>query len=220
MKKILTTACILVSCVSVAYGADNSETLKTESPNARIFLGGNIGMNINSWSNDVKSVMGDIGVTMPYTNFALGAEIGVKFLPYENMYNIAINAEYKYMFDSGTEINYPASEGINEITVGFSSLGFNIENYFRISNTNNKRFDLIAGVGYTQITERATIEYKYLPDDKGKDKGSSIALTFGAEGQITDHISLIFKPRIYFMTAKDSDLDTMFDINAGIRYTF
>ncbi len=216
MKKLLTTTCLLASCASLAYGADNVETASTDSRIARVFIGGNIGMNTNFWSHYATDPMDSIGVTLPSLNFTLGAEAGVKFFPYEQMYNLGVSAEYNYMFDSGATINSPASEYINDITVGFSTIGFNIENYFRVSNANNKRFDLIAGIGYAQITERVSVEYNTIDD-----KASSIALTFGAEGQLSDHISLIFKPRVYLMTVtKNNDLSAMFDINAGIRFTF
>lgn len=219
MQKLLTTTCLLASCASMAYGANYTTNPKTDSP-VRVFVGGNIDMNINSWSTDAKNTMDDIGVTLPSNNLALGAEVGVKFFSYAKMYNLGISAEYNYMFDSGATINAPASEYIDEITVGFSSLGFNMENYFRVSNEDNKRVDLIIGVGYAQITERVSTQIAGYINDLS-DKGSSIALIFGAEGQINDYISWTVKPKVYLMTAtKNSDLSAMFDINAGIRFTF
>ena len=170
--------------------------------------------------------MDQINTELPGLNLGLGAEAGIKFGAADKIYNFGVSVAYDYLFDSAADIGYPYDQLVSEISTGFSTISIYFDNYIRFADNAGKRSDLVLGVGYTNGTERirmtaTQLGYEYgLDTTDGDDTGSFIGLKIGYLQQITSNVDFSAMLRMFIPTVSESDIGSIFNISAGIRYNF
>ena len=222
MKKIILTSICAFGLVGTAW----AETAPTSELPIKVFAGANVAMTMPMWSNDLNDIMDQINTELPGLNLGLGAEAGIKFGATDKIYNFGLSIAYDYMFDSAANIGYPYNQLVSEISTGFSAIGIYFDNYIRFADNAGKRSDLVLGIGYTNGTERIQITttqlgYTYeLSTIDSDDSGSLVGLKIGYLQQITSNLDFSAMLRIFIPTVSEGDLDSIFNVSAGIRYNF
>ena len=222
MKKAILTGICALGLVGTAW----AETASTSELPIKVFLGANVAMTMPVWSDDVNDIMDQINTELPELNLGLGAEAGIKFGAADKIYNFGVSVAYDYMFDSAADIGYPYDQLVSEISTGFSTISIYFDNYIRFADNAGKRSDLVLGVGYTNGTERirmaaTQLGYEYgLDTTDGDDTGSFIGLKIGYLQQMTSNVDFSAMLRMFIPTASESDIGSIFNISAGIRYNF
>ena len=220
-KAILTGICAL-GLVGTAW----AETVSTSELPIKVFLGANVAMTMPVWSDDVNDIMDQINTELPGLNLGLGAEAGIKFGAADKIYNFGVSVAYDYMFDSAAEIDYPYDQLIYEISNGFSAISVFFDNYIRFADNAGKRSDLVLGIGYTNGTERMQMTPEQLGYAYGlntidvDDTGSFVGLKIGYLQQITSNLDFSAMLRVLIPTGNGGDVDSIFNLSAGIRYNF
>ena len=222
MKKAILTGICALGLVGTAW----AETASTSELPIKVFLGANVAITMPVWSDDVNDIMDQINTELPELNLGLGAEAGIKFGAADKIYNFGVSVAYDYMFDSAADIGYPYDQLVSEISTGFSAISIYFDNYIRFADNAGKRSDLVLGVGYTNGTERirtaaTQLGYEYgLDTTDGDDTGSFIGLKIGYLQQITSNVDFSAMLRMFIPTVSESDIGSIFNISAGIRYNF
>lgn len=210
MKKTLLFALATMVSVNSAIAVENKSKFNW-------FAGGSAAISNITWDDDVVDFLDPIEISE--TNFSLGAEIGGKFGDYNNIYNFGLTINYDYLFDSNANIPAPYSSVILKITTGFSALSASFDNYIRIDSTNNKRSDLVFGLGFARITERVFIKdtSDYYSDD---DSGGAMVLKLGINSELTNYLDWNINLRAFIPTNSDSDVDLLTNISVGLKFKF
>lgn len=222
MKKTILTSICALGLVGTAW----AETAPASELPIKVFVGANIAMTMPVWSNDLNNIMDTINTELPELNLGLGGEAGIKFGANDKIYNFGLSIAYDYMFDSAADIDYPYDQFVSEISTGFSAISIYFDNYIRFADNAGKRSDLVLGIGYTNGTERiqmtaTQLGYAYgLSTTDGDDSGSFVGLKIGYLQQITSNLDFSAMLRIFIPTVSEGDLDSIFNISAGIRYNF
>lgn len=216
MKKIL----IVGSCFAVALTGFSSYSM-----NIKPFVGGNLAVNGVVWADDVKDPMDAAGIDLPTSLFGIGFEAGVKFNR-ENMYIPALTVAYDYMFNSEADIDAVTKPNISSFDVGFSAISATFDNYLRVSGNSRHRQDIILGIGLGSATERVTMKTTSLGKANGyadideDENGTIFIFKIGYNYQISNHVDWYLNGRWFFPTESKRDIESLFNMNAGIRFLF
>lgn len=216
MKKIL----IVGSCFAVALTGFSAYSM-----NIKPFVGGNLAVNGVVWADDVKDPMDAAGIDLPTSLFGIGFEAGVKFNR-ENMYIPALTVAYDYMFNSEADIDAVTKPNISSFDVGFSAISATFDNYLRVSGNSRHRQDIIFGIGLGSATERVTMKTTSLGKANGyadideDENGTIFIFKIGYNYQISNHVDWYLNGRWFFPTESKRDIESLFNMNAGIRFLF
>ena len=222
MKKAILTGICALGLVGTAWAG----TAPASELPIKVFVGANLAMTMPVWSNDVNDVMDQISTELPGLNLGLGAEAGIKFGAADKIYNFGVSVAYDYMFDSAADIGYPYDQLVSEISTGFSAISIYFDNYIRFADNAGKRSDLVLGIGYTNGTERMQMTPEQLGYAYGlntidvDDTGSFVGLKIGYLQQITSNLDFSAMLRVLIPTGNGGDVDSIFNLSAGIRYNF
>lgn len=217
MKKLIIPVLVIMISASGAIAQEQNQKIHW-------FVGGNALISNTIWSDDVADAISPI--KLAETNFGLGAEAGGKFGGYNNIYNLGLTFNYDYLFDAGADIPSPYDSIFSEITTGFSAISASFDNYVRIDTTENKRTDLVLGIGYTRATERGamkTTAYGQLNgyyDDSSKEDGDVVVFKLGVNSELTNYLDWSVSLRAFVPTNSDSDMDLAAILSAGLRFKF
>ncbi len=212
MKKVLfATACLFTL---------HNQCLATD---VNLFVGANVGVTGIMLGNELKKTEIDGVWDVPTSYFGVGAEFGARFFR-DDVYNCGLVLGYDYMFDSKTNINDNYKPYISYSKVGFSALSAVFDNYVRISGRYGYRQDIVIGVGLANVTERlyfsptalgvTTYNLEYVDE---RDDGLAAVLKLAYNVRIGNHEGYVSGK--YFYTG-EKDVDSMFNLNIGIRYLF
>ena len=218
MKKnlLITGACVAslfdVSC----FGAT---TIKP-------YVGANVAITGVAWTNELKDMTEDL-FELPTSFWGMGFDFGARFAN-DNIYNCGLTLAYDYVFDSKARITSYAKPYISSVKTGFSAFGLTFDNYLRVSEKDEKRGDIVLGLGLANIKERIYL----LPTAAGianglektdaRDNGGAFILKIGYNSKIDDNWDWNITGR-WFITSGDSDekdFDAMFILSFGARYVF
>ncbi len=191
---------------------DQQNTL-TEK-NVNFFIDGTAGINFISWEEAKKQ-----GIELPTYNLILGTSAGIQVLPKTQIYNIGFNISYDYMFKSNSDLYYPASAIFKELKIGFSAIGLGLDNYIRLSYKDNKRNDLMLGIGFAQTTAYGSYDSIYGSENE-KSNHNMLTFLVGATTQLTDNLNLIIKGKLYIPTESNISVSNLFSLTGGIRLSF
>ena len=189
------------------------------------FVGGNLAINGVSYSDDTKDAMDNVGIDLPETFFGLGFEAGVKFAT-DNLYNAAVTFAYDYAFDAEADIDSFTKDYISSLDTGFSAISATFDNYLRVSGEAKHRQDIVLGSGLGNATERIKMTTTTLGKANGlydideDDDGTVVVLKVGYNYQISNHLDWYVNGRWFIPTDSDSDVDALFNANAGVRFVF
>jgi len=217
MKKLMLTLPVIV-ILSVNTSFADTTPLK-------IFVGANAAYNTVTWGKPVRDIEKLLDTDFAEANLGLGIEAGIKYAP-DEIYNLGFTFNYDYMFDSSAVISDAAEPFLSEIETGFSAIGLSFDNYIRFANDNNKRSDLVFGIGLARVTERGeltptTLGYvNGLNHTKFSDDGSALMFKVAYNQEMTENIDLVFAIRIFGMDGKKGDIESIVNISAGVRYNF
>lgn len=180
-----------------------------------VYIGTNISYNVMSYNSEMS---------LPYTKFpesywGAGAELGIKFSEKDNKLNFGFLVSYDYLWDKEIyTLDYPIAK------IGFSSIGIGFDNYIEISKQDNKRTDLVLGVGIAQATENASIDIPSSYSFSGYHASESVKdnvflLKLGVNTQMTENIDLYTSAR-FFIPEKDTGIDFVLSVQTGIKFNF
>lgn len=214
-------------CLILCLGSVISAGAFADAKTLEVFVGGNFAWNTAEWNKYAKdAVEYGLGTKLPTVFLGAGAQIGVKWAP-DRIYNTGVSFSYDYMLDSVGEIHSYAKPYVSKLSTGFSVYGLNWDNYIRVSNAENKRSDIVLGLGFGRMTERIhfvpTADGRYYYDFENADVsdwGSSIIIKLGVLSQLTNRWSWFANGR-YFLPPQDKgDLEALFNLSLGLNYTF
>ena len=217
MKKVLTSISCLV-CGLTCFSA--------YAVNIKPFVGANIGLNGVEYADNIKYATNEEGIELPESFFGIGGELGVKFET-EKVYSAAITFAYDYTLNSKADIDVASNAYISSAEVGFSAWGITFDNYIRVSGKSPHRQDIVLGLGLFNANERfkmnvtdlakTTYGLSNVDDD---DDGTVVVFKVGYNYTMSKHIDWYLNGRLFIPTDSKSDIDAMFNMNAGVRFLF
>jgi len=193
-----------------------SPAVASENMTIKPYIGANLNTAFVSYSNDTEDVMDYYGIDLPTAYFGVGFEGGLRFGNIKETWNGGLALTYDYLFDSQAAVD---NLYINEVEVGFSAWTIGFDNYIRIAKEDNKRTDLILGVGFGQATERINISGMGL-SEKYSDDGGIFVLKFGANIQIAEYVDWSTTIRGFIPTGEDTDVDVIIAVQTGLKLHF
>lgn len=187
----------------------------------RVFVGGNFSVTDAVWTDEGKQNAQDIFGTkdMPKFHAGIGGVIGARYAT-RDIYNVGASLSYDYMLNSKKELN--VATGYYNYSTGFSAIGLTFDNYIRLfkqTYKENRRGDLLFGIGPARVTARAkadTIIGKVSSDDY--DYGMVIKL--GYNGQIDQDWDWFVHARWFFVPGNDNDVNSLLNLSVGVTYNF
>lgn len=113
-----------------------------------------------------------------------------------------------------TMTDFLASTALNKLKLHTNIISFTFDNYIRLNNSRDHRFDIVLGVGVADIETNMNL----------LDVGVSIsshaaALKAGMELELTDVVSLTAGSRMY-VPVSGQFYSTQYDLKAGIKFSF
>ena len=115
---------------------------------------------------------------------------------------------------------------ISSVDMGFSAISVTFDNYLRVSGEAKHRQDIVLGIGLGNATERIKMttttlgKANDLYDIDEDDDGTVVVLKVGYNYQISNHLDWYVNGRWFIPTDSDSDVDALFNANAGVRFVF
>ena len=205
MKKILIIG-IATACINSSFAKD---------ADLRPYVGGNINYNFVSFSSTVEDMMSYYDVSLSEGYFGVGLEGGIKFGNIKNTWNGGILFAYDYLFDSSASV-YDLY--IDDVKTGFSAWNVGFDNYIKLDEENNNRYDLILGLGFGQATERIKISGTGLTENYSDD-GGVFVLKLGTNIQINEKLDWYASIR-GFIPTKSGDVEHIISMQTGIKFNF
>ena len=206
MKKIIIPA-LCAFCITPAIADDTI---------VRPYIGANINADFISYSAEMDEVMDYVGLHFSDSYFGIGLEGGVKFGSTNNIWNGGLAVAYDYAFDTSASVT---NSYIKNAESGFSAWNIGFDNYIRVDNKDNKRTDLIFGIGIGKGTERS---YWSVPDVITVDEKESttmFVLKFGTNIQLNETVDWYTTLRD-FIPSKDEIIKNVISIQTGIKLNF
>lgn len=180
------------------------------------YIGAGLNVNFASYSSDMEYAMDYFGVDLPTSYFGLGVEGGIKIGYKKNVWNGGLSIAYDYIFDSSAVIENPY---IEDVGVGFSAWNIGFDNYIRIAKEDDKRTDLIVGIGVGQATERISIEAPGVLSLDDSSDSTVVVLKFGTNIPLSETVDWSTTIRA-FIPSKDYDVSSVISVQTGIKLNF
>ena len=217
MKKYLTLgACAASLFVNNCLGATEIKP----------FIGANFALTGAVWTESTKDATEDL-FDLPTSFWGFGFDVGARFAN-NNMYNCGLTLAYDYVLDSKADIKSSAKPYLLSVETGFSAFSFTFDNYLRVSEKDEKRSDVVLGIGIANVKERAyllpTLAGEAIGIEKTEehDTGGAFVFKIGYNSKINENTDWSVMGR-WFITSGDSnekDIETMFNLSFGLRYSF
>ncbi len=216
MKKYLTSALI-----ASLFGIANAN-----ATDVKPFFGANFALTGVVWTESTKDATEDV-FDLPTSFWGFGFDFGARFTN-DNMYNCGLTLAYDYVLDSKANIKSIAKPYILSVETGFSAFSLTFDNYLRVSEKDEKRSDIVLGIGMASVKERAYLlptaagELNGIEKTDEHDTGGAFVFKVGYNSKINDNVDWGITGR-WFITYGDSnekDVETMFNLSFGLRYTF
>ncbi len=216
MKKYLTSALI-----ASLFGIANAN-----ATDVKPFVGANFALTGVVWTESTKDASANVW-ELPTSFWGLGFDFGARFTN-DNMYNCGLTLAYDYIFDSSARISSIAKPYILSVETGFSAFSLTFDNYLRVSEKDEKRSDIVLGIGMASVKERLYL----LPTSVGTlngiekiddyDTGGAFIFKVGYNSKINDNMDWGITGRwfITYGNSNEKDVETMFNLSFGLRYSF
>ena len=205
MKKILFPI-VGILCVSSAFAED-----KFVNP----YIGANANFNTVTYGSDMNALAAMIGVDLPVFYMGVGLEGGIKLGNKKHIYNSGFSFAYDYIFNSSAGIE---NAYIDKAEMGFSDWNVGFDNYIRISNEDNKRTDLILGVGIGQAHERISIKALGISENISN-SDEVFVVKLGSSTQLSKNIDSYVVLRS-FMPFNNGDIKYVVSFQLGVKFHF
>lgn len=190
------------------------------------FIGANISITAVAWTDELKETSKDIW-ELPTSFWGIGMNTGLRFLN-DNMYNFGVTLSYDYNGDSKAKITSDAEPYLSSVRAGFSMLTAMFDNYLRVSDKDEKRLDLILGLGLSSVRERTYI----LPTKEAMlngmekiddyDIGGAVVFKLGVGGKVNESWNWGVTGRLFVTSgnSNEGDLDSLFNLGFDVKYIF
>ena len=206
MKRMFICGALCAMCTNFAFAKEAS---------MRPYIGGSINYNFVSFSSEAEETMDWLGLDLADGYFGVGLEGGIRFGGTKDIWNGGLSFAYDYTFDTDAGVY---NMYIDEVKTGFSAWNIGFDNYIRVNEENDKRYDLVLGLGFGQATERVHISGSGITEDYSGD-GGVFVLKFGTNIQLSEQFDWYTTIR-GFIPTKTGDVEHIISVQTGIKFNF